>query len=200
MKLLHRYSECEEHKLPFNTETNEERFIIKLKQLFLSLLVLTLVLAACGDAARGTEPAASDLPTSGADADRPVSSDDETADNDQGAGPIEGNVIIGEAMVESLDILILESFPVQVNVQVSGYLGDGCTEIGEITTEREEDTFYVHISTVRPADAICIQVLVGFDEVISLDVHGLEAGTYTVDVNGETATFTLDIDNILPEE
>jgi hypothetical protein len=173
---------------------------MKLKQLFLSLLVLMLALAACGDAARGTEPAASDLPTNGADADRPVSSDDEPDADEPDIEPIEGDIITGEATVESLDILILESFPVQVNVQVSGYLGDGCTSIGEITTEREEDTFYVHISTVRPADAICTMQLVGFDEVISLDVHGLEAGAYTVDVNGETATFTLDIDNILPED
>jgi inhibitor of cysteine peptidase len=176
---------------------------MKLKQFFLSLLlVLTLILAACGDAARGTEPAASDQPinTNAPYPDAPVSSDDETADKDQDLEPLEGDVIIGEATVESLDVLIMESFPVQVNVQVSGYVGDGCTEIGQITTERDEDTFYVHISTVRPADAICIQVLVGFDEVISLDVHGLEAGTYTVDVNGETATFTLDMDNILPEE
>jgi hypothetical protein len=173
---------------------------MKLKQLFLSLLVLTLILAACGDAARGTEPAASDLPTNGTDADRPVSSDDETAVDEPIIEIIVGDIITGEATVESLHVLIMESFPVQVNVQATGYVGDGCTEIGEITTERDGDTFYVHISTVRPADAICTQQLVGFDEVISLDVHGLEAGTYTVDVNGETATFTLDADNILPED
>jgi inhibitor of cysteine peptidase len=173
---------------------------MKLKQLFLSLLVLMLVLAACGDAARGTEPAASDLPTNAPYPDVPVSNDDATADDEPAMGPIEGDIIIGEATVESLDVLIMESFPVQVNVHVTGYLGDGCTTIGEITTERDEDTFFVRITTVRPADAICTMQLVGFDELISLDVHGLEAGTYTVDVNGETATFTLDADNILREE
>ena len=175
---------------------------MKLKQLFLSLLVLMLVLAACGDAAQGTEPAASEQPinTNTPYPDTPVSSDDETAVDEPLVEIIVGDVITGAATVETLHILIMESFPVQVNVQAIGYVGDGCTSIDEITTERDEDTFYIHISTVRPADAICTQQLVAFDELISLDVHGLEAGTYTVNVNGETATFTLDIDNILPEE
>lgn len=179
---------------------------MKLKQLFLSLLVLMLVLAACGDAVQDTQPPASDLPTNGSDADRPVNSDDDPTaqpgDDPAGSGvePVEGGIIVGEANVESLQILILESFPVQVHVRVNGYLGDGCTEVGEITSEREEDTFTVRITTVRPADAICTQQLVGLEETIALDVHGLEAGTYTVDVNGVTDTFTLDIDNILSED
>jgi inhibitor of cysteine peptidase len=183
---------------------------MKGKQLFLSLLVLMLILAACGDAARDAEPPVPDLPTTGADADRPVNSNNEATaipddgpsgdSSGQGTDSVEGGIIEGEATVESLQIMIMESFPVQVNVRVNGYLGDGCTEVGEISSEREEDTFIIRIISVRPADAICTQQLVGLEETIALDVHGLEAGTYTVDVNGVTDTFTLDIDNILPED
>jgi hypothetical protein len=36
------------------------------------------------------------------------------------------------------------------------------------------------------------------EEMIGLGVVGLKAGTYTVDVNGVTGTFTLDVDNALP--
>ncbi len=175
---------------------------MKLKPLFLSLLVLTLILAACGDAARGTEPDVSDQPvnTNAPHLDDPVSSDDDTAVDEPIIEVIEGDIIMGEAMVESVDVLVMESFPVQINVRATGYVGDGCTRVGNITTEQDEDTFRIHISTVRPADAICTQQLVAFDELISLDVDGLEAGTYMVNVNGRTSSFTLDIDNWLPEE
>jgi hypothetical protein len=112
--------------------------------------------------------------------------------------PAGGGVIYGQAVVEEIEILILESFPVQVNVVVRGYLPDGCTEIDEIQQERTGQTFQVTITTVRPADAVCTEAIVPFEQVIGLDVAGLEAGTYTVDVNGIADTFTLDVDNVMP--
>jgi len=45
--------------------------------------------------------------------------------------------------------MTLESFPVQIKVVAEGYLPDGCTEIDEITAEREGNTFNVNISTRR---------------------------------------------------
>jgi len=39
-------------------------------------------------------------------------------------------------------------------------------------------------------------VLAPFEEIIPLEVYGLPAGTYTVDVNGVQATFDLEVDNI----
>ncbi len=114
--------------------------------------------------------------------------------------PIEGTpgaIITGTAQIETIDLLILESFPVQIHAKVTGYLGDGCTTMGAITQTREDDTFFVTIPTERPAEAVCTQQLVGFEETIPLDVAGLPAGTYTVDINGTTETFTLDVDNIL---
>jgi hypothetical protein len=111
-----------------------------------------------------------------------------------------GDVISGEASVESIEILILESFPVQVNVVAEGYVSDACTEIDEIARERQGNTFSVTITTARPADAVCAQVITEFEEVISLDVLGLPAGTYTVDVNGVIGSFELEMDNVAPEE
>jgi hypothetical protein len=35
-----------------------------------------------------------------------------------------------------------------------------------------------------------------FEETIALDVYGLPAGTYHVNVNGIDDTFTLEVDNI----
>jgi inhibitor of cysteine peptidase len=103
---------------------------------------------------------------------------------------------IGLATVEEIDILTLESFPVQIFVIASGYLPDPCTEIYQISKEREGNAFFITIETYR-SPGFCIQVLAPFEEVIPLDVYGLPAGTYTVEVNGVQGTFGLEIDNIL---
>ncbi|NJD75934.1 MAG: hypothetical protein FIB08_02385 [Candidatus Methanoperedens sp.] len=108
-----------------------------------------------------------------------------------------GKFIYGNATVESIEIIVLESFPVQIKVNASGYLPDGCTKIDEIVKGKEGDTFLVTIRTVRPADAFCTQAIVPFQEMISLDVYGLKAGIYNVVVNGIKATFELKTDNIL---
>ena len=102
----------------------------------------------------------------------------------------------GLASVDEIDILILESFPVQINVIARGYLPDPCTEISEVLQEKEGDTFFITIKTYR-SPGFCIQVIAPFEETIPLEVYGLPAGTYTVDVNGVQATFDLEVDNIL---
>lgn len=105
--------------------------------------------------------------------------------------------IYGNATVERIEIMVLESFPVQIKVNANGYLPDGCTKIDGIEKEKEGSTFLVTIRTIRPADAFCTQAIVPFQEVISLDVYGLKAGIYNVDVNGIKGTFKLETDNIL---
>lgn len=166
-----------------------------MKQKTILLLLLLLALVACTPS--GGEPAASDNPaTETPDMDEPVSSDDPTTVPEPGKPTEPESVTIDEATVESIGIMVLESFPVQVHVNVTGYLGDGCTTLGDIDTMQEDDTFLVNITTQRPTEAMCTQQLVGFEENVALDVAGLPAGTYTVDVNGVTDTFTLDMDNV----
>lgn len=103
--------------------------------------------------------------------------------------------IIGLASVDEIDILILESFPVQINVIASGNLSDPCTGTSEVLQEKEGNTFFIIIKTYR-SPGFCIQVLALFEEIIPLEVYGLPAGTYTVDVNGVQDTFDLEVDNI----
>jgi hypothetical protein len=103
---------------------------------------------------------------------------------------------LGLATVEEIDILTLESFPVQVFIIASGYLPNPCTEIYQITQEREGNTFFITIETYCSQE-VCIQVIAPFEEVIPLEVYGLPAGTYTVEVNGVQGSFILEIDNIL---
>ncbi len=106
---------------------------------------------------------------------------------------------IGLALVDEIDILIFEIFPVQIDVIARGNLPDPCTEISEVLQEREGNTFFITIKTYRPP-GFCIQVLAPFEEAIPLEVYGLPAGTYTVDVNGVQAIFDLEVDNVLLKE
>ena len=102
---------------------------------------------------------------------------------------------IGLASVDEIDILILEIFPVQINVIAKGNLPDPCTEISEVLQEKEGNTFFITIKIYR-SPGFCIQVIAPFEEIIPLEVYGLPAGTYTVDVNGVQATFDLEVNNI----
>lgn len=157
-------------------------------------LAASMLIGACSVTPGGqVPPTATVAPT-----EVPTEAPSATPGSDEhGIDPTPGAILTGTAQIDTIDLLILESFPVQVNAHVVGWLGDGCTTLDQITQVREENTFKVTITTARPAEAICTMQLVGFEETISLDVAGLPAGTYTVDINGVTETFTLDVDNKL---
>jgi inhibitor of cysteine peptidase len=98
----------------------------------------------------------------------------------------------GEAKADSVEVKMLG---VKVQVVARGYLQDGCTKITDIIQKREGNTFTVTLRTFRPANVACIQVAPPFERTIDLDVAGLKAGAYTVEVGGAKANFTLNTDN-----
>lgn len=118
--------------------------------------------------------------------------------------PAEGEtevVITSEAEISSVDILLLESFPVQVNVMIQGALPDGCTSIDRIDQQRNNNDFLLMVPTIRMTAALCMAQRQPFEESASLDVAGLAAGTYTVTVQGKnqmSSSFELSVDNALP--
>lgn len=102
------------------------------------------------------------------------------------------DAITGTAFVENIDVMVPGAEADEVQVVVQGNLNDQCTHIEEVAvSDIEGTTFQVSIRTWRETDAICAQVLVPFEESFTLDVAGLTPGTYTVEVNGESETFTL---------
>lgn len=114
--------------------------------------------------------------------------------------PTPANAVVeGQVTVERVEVVMLMSFPLQVHLQVTGYVDNPCIEIDEILTERDGTAFEVLITTERDAQANCIQVIEPFEKSIPLDVYGLPAGNYSVSVNGVTTEFTFNQDNILGE-
>ncbi len=102
----------------------------------------------------------------------------------------------GLAKVENIQVQIMESFPVQVQVVAQGYLSDGCEKIKQSTSSRAGNLFTVEITT-NSVGEVCTEAEEPFTENVTLDVNGLKAGAYTVDVNDIKDKFKLDIDNVL---
>ncbi|UCC50137.1 MAG: hypothetical protein JSV68_13580, partial [Anaerolineaceae bacterium] len=108
--------------------------------------------------------------------------------------------LLGLANVESLEIMTLESFPVQVDIRIAGVHPDDCTEIENIVVQMDGNSFNVAATSVQKPGIECNEVDVPFEEIVSLDVYGLDAGSYTVNVNSIQGSFALDVDNRLPDE
>jgi len=103
-----------------------------------------------------------------------------------------------QALIDDITIQILESFPVQIHVQVSGNLPTPCRELGPIH-QRFSDNFFeiaIHVTQLQTFVA-CAQVLEPFQTTIPLDVYGLPQGRYQVRVNDKSANFELTADNLM---
>jgi inhibitor of cysteine peptidase len=105
-----------------------------------------------------------------------------------------GEIVVGMAPVDTVDVMMLQSLPTQIQVVATGVLPDACTEIGETTVQQDGNRFEIEMLTHSNLfqDQACAQVVAPYEETIPLDVAGLAAGEYVVEVNGVTDSFTLD--------
>jgi inhibitor of cysteine peptidase len=106
------------------------------------------------------------------------------------SGPSD-DVIVRPATITSVDVLILESFPVQVNARVQGELGDGCTELLPVRQRRTGNEITLRFDTERLVDAICTQILRTFDQTVPL-AGAFPPGRYLLRVNQVEARFDVD--------
>jgi len=98
--------------------------------------------------------------------------------------------IINDLPVTDISVQILESFPLQVHLVVSGYLSDSCTKINETTQRRDDGTIYVHITTKRPRDLFCLQVIT--DITVNVPIEGgFLPGRYKAIVNDVEKDFVI---------
>ncbi|MCI0395951.1 MAG: hypothetical protein L0322_13575, partial [Chloroflexi bacterium] len=160
------------------TQTNK-----RMPPILIGILLLLLLVVSAGCAAPGASPPQVPSPS--------LAAPDEEAARPTPTLAAAGEVIHGQAMVDSVEVSLDESTPEATVVIVRGNLPDGCTTIDEVATERNENTVTVNITTRRQANLACTEALVPFEERITLDTAGLPAGTYTVTVNGVSQEFQL---------
>ncbi len=108
--------------------------------------------------------------------------------------PVDANSKPTSVYIDSIDLLIMESFPVQVSAIVRGHLANGCTVLDDILVEQVDDQFVLTAATHQEGDG-CTETLVPFEETVSLPVRGLGVGTYRVAAGDVSAEFTFDVEN-----
>lgn len=96
-----------------------------------------------------------------------------------------------EAPIESVDVLIMESFPVQYALSVVSGLPNGCAESAGYTMTRDGETIRVNITNWRPAngDVMCTQEYRFVEHNIQLGSDFEPGQTYTVMVNSVSESF-----------
>jgi hypothetical protein len=128
-------------------------------------LGLMLVVAACGD----TE-------TNGG------SSGDATPQPESGT-------IVAPLQIQTLDVLIAESFPPMVSVRVVAIIPDSCTTAREPEVSRQGKQITVRLLGERPAGRMCAQVIREQEQSIPLGTF--DPGDYSLTVNDKSTTFKI---------
>jgi hypothetical protein len=112
----------------------------------------------------------------------PVSSDDAGAPPAAGAPQGER----GPVFVELSELVLLESSPVQAQLQIAGALPTPCHTLEwEVHGPDPEGRLDVVLFSLADPGLACIQVLEAFEATIPLGAF--EAGSYAVTLNGEPA-------------
>jgi uncharacterized protein YgiM (DUF1202 family) len=103
-----------------------------------------------------------------------------------------GIPVSGVAVVQSIEIQILESPSLQVNALLRGQLPDaGCTTIASVDQTQAGNIIELTLWTTTDPLALCAQALTPFERVVPLAVSALPAGRYTVRVSGIEQSFEL---------
>lgn len=105
-----------------------------------------------------------------------------TDSGDTSDGPPGGERQVERVKIEQLDVRIAESFPVQVFVDVRGYVPDPCWEPQEPVVDEQGPRFEIEIVAERAADEMCAQVIENYETTIGLG--SMDPGNYVVAVNG----------------
>ena len=111
----------------------------------------------------------------------------EQGDETPPVGAVYSNVTVSNA-----DVLIMESYPIQVAVNVSGMKATPCEHIRvRVAAPDDNNQIHINLDSWANPDLDCIQVLADFEQRVSLPLENVIDGEYTVWVNGEqVGTFT----------
>ena len=114
-----------------------------------------------------------------------VACDSDSDGEDEDENGAEGN----PAMVDSV---IVEEQMAHKYAVVSGNYPDACTKISDVDQDLDGETFNIGLTTARPEDLACAQMLSSFTVSILLETGGLMPGEYSVSVNDSvTTTFNI---------
>lgn len=98
--------------------------------------------------------------------------------------PRDSQMIRGNVFIKGKDLLVLESFPPQFVLQLTGSLPTPCHQLQvEVSKPDDQNNIKVEVYSITDPDRICIQVLKPFEKNIPLG--SFSSGKYSVLLNGE---------------
>ncbi|UCH61406.1 MAG: hypothetical protein JSV61_07955 [Anaerolineales bacterium] len=147
----------------------------------LGLCLLALALAACAGL---SDPVATE-PT--IDPSEPISNDEQPS----GEAPIspldpipgEDKMRRGEVVIEKSEVLIMESYPLQVMLSIQGTLSTPCHRLrAKLEKPDGENRIQVEVYSLVDPNEICVQMLEDFET--NLPLGSYPDGSYTIWLNG----------------
>lgn len=98
--------------------------------------------------------------------------------------------------VELIEVSLIDSFPVEANIKVTGIQGDACPSSYSLGQEINGNNIELSLSRSRKDDK-CIEMETSFSETFPIDIVDLKKGNYTVTLQGKTDELVLRIDNTI---
>ncbi|NJK99010.1 MAG: hypothetical protein HC910_00055 [Spirulinaceae cyanobacterium SM2_1_0] len=87
--------------------------------------------------------------------------------------------------VEAVRVNVLESQPLQLVLEIDGYIPDGCQVPVTVSQTRVGNQVSVALARELPVDTLCPAVVQPYTQQLRLD-GGFAPGTYQIEVNGLT--------------
>ena len=98
--------------------------------------------------------------------------------------PGEDDMARGEATITTSQLLVMESYPLQIAIEVSGTLPTPCHHLrANVQEPDQENVIQVEVYSLVDPSEICVQVLETYEASIPLGSY--PDGAYTVYLNGE---------------
>lgn len=154
------------------------------KYIFITLFLIAILLSACAPA-NSEEPVLTPESTQTPDIGGiPGTSNENGITSPLEPLPNEEDMARGNVFIDNMEVLILESFPIQAALQVAGSLPTPCHHLrADVNWSEGQSRVDVELYSLADPESICVQVLEPFDTNISLG--SFPEGEYTVWVNGE---------------
>jgi hypothetical protein len=106
------------------------------------------------------------------------------ADHEFAPSPGDDVLTRGNVFVDASDVILLESYPVQVELLLMGNLPTPCHQLRAIVSSPDDQNYIeIEVYSLTDPDMICTQVLDPFEARIPLGAYA--EGSFTVLVNGE---------------
>lgn len=104
----------------------------------------------------------------------------------QNTPTIPENAQRGEVYISETQLLVMESYPVQLSLVVNGDLPTPCHQFqADVPEPDANNAIHVQVYSLVNPDTMCVEVLKPFEQGIAIPMHGQVDGQYSVWLNGE---------------